>query len=175
MKCDKLVDVGRRGFLRGGLMGAAGAAAATVLPTAPARAQTAMAMVDYPSARLANLSDLKVNEPINIAYPDAASPGVLMKLGTPVQGGAGPEGDVVAFSVLCPHKGFQLSYHAGDMTLNCPGHFSRFDCEAGGQQVWGHATQNLPQFDLRIDDKGEVFAEGVDELIYGRLSNVLES
>ena len=32
---------------------------------------------------------------------------------------------------------------------------------------------NLPQFILRIDDKGEIHAEGVDELIYGRLSNVL--
>ena len=59
-------------------------------------------------------------------------------------------------------------------TLNCPGHFSRFDCEAAGQQVWGHATNNLPQFDLRVDDKGDIYAEGVDELIHGRLSNVLQ-
>ncbi|TIQ53162.1 MAG: arsenate reductase (azurin) small subunit, partial [Mesorhizobium sp.] len=57
--------------------------------------------------------------------------------------------------------------------LNCPGHYSRFDCEAGGQQIWGQATQNLPQYLLRVDDKGDVFAEGLDELIYGRLSNVL--
>jgi arsenite oxidase small subunit len=66
-----------------------------------------------------------------------------------------------------------MSYNAGDMTLNCPGHFSRFDCEKGGQQIWGHATQNLPQFALRVDDKGDIYAEGADELIYGRLSNVL--
>jgi arsenite oxidase small subunit len=26
---------------------------------------------------------------------------------------------------------------------------------------------------LRIDDKGDIYAEGVDELLYGRLSNVL--
>ena len=37
----------------------------------------------------------------------------------------------------------------------------------------GQATQNLPQFALRVDDKGDIYAEGVDELIYGRLSNVL--
>lgn len=66
-----------------------------------------------------------------------------------------------------------MSYHSADKTLNCPGHFSRFDCEKGGQQVWGHATQNLPQFGLRIDEAGDIFAESVDELIYGRLSNVL--
>ena len=45
--------------------------------------------------------------------------------------------------------------------------------EAGGQQTWGQATQNLPQYMLRIDDKGDIYAEGADELIYGRLSNVL--
>ena len=113
--------------------------------------------------------------PHDIAYPDAASPGVLLKLGRPVEGGVGPEGDIVAFSTLCPHKGWQLQYHAADRTLNCPGHYSRFDCEAGRQEVWGHATQNLAQFQLRVDDKGHIYAEGVDELIYGRLSNVLDA
>jgi len=174
MKCNRLVDVGRRQFLRGGLVGAAGAAAATVLPSAPAEARgVALAMLDYPSNRLANIADLKVDQPMDIAYPDADSPGVLLKLGTPVTGGVGPDSDIVAFSVLCPHKGFNLSYNGGDKTLNCPGHYSRFDVEKGGQQVWGHATQNLPQFALRVDDKGDIHAEGVDDLIYGRLSNVL--
>ena len=67
-----------------------------------------------------------------------------------------------------------MSYHGADKTLNCPGHFSRFDCEKGDQQIWGHSTQNLPQFALRVDDKGDIYAEGADELIYGRLSNVLQ-
>jgi arsenite oxidase small subunit len=172
MKCNKLVDVGRRQFLRGSAIGAVGAAAAVVVAPAAAQAQS-LARLSYPSNRLANLADLKPNEPMDIAYPDAESPGVLLKLGSPVEGGAGPDGDIVAFSVMCPHKGWLLSYNAADKTLNCPGHFSRFDCEAGGQQTWGHATQNLPQFTLRVDDKGDIYAEGVDELLYGRLSNVL--
>ena len=172
MKGTRMVDAGRRQFLRGGLVGAAGAAAATVLPAGQARAQ-GLARVNYPSNRLANVADLVANEPMDIAYPDAESPGILIKLGTAVDGGVGPDGDIVAYSVLCPHKGWPLSYNAGDKTLNCPGHFSRFDCEKGGQQIWGHATQNLPQFNLRVDDKGDIFAEGADELIYGRLSNVL--
>ncbi|MGV8988739.1 MAG: arsenate reductase (azurin) small subunit [Cypionkella sp.] len=177
MKCNKLVDVGRRQFLRGGIAASAGAAASVVMGSGAATAQTTatpLAMVSYPSNRLGNLSDLTVNTPVDVSYPDENSPGILLKLGTKVEGGAGPDGDVVAFSVLCPHKGFPLSYHAEDKTLNCPGHYSRFDAESGGQQVWGHATQNLPQFELRIDDKGDIFAEGVDELIYGRLSNVLQ-
>ena len=170
-RCDAMVDVGRRRFLKGGAVAAAGAAAASAL-MGPARAQNA-ARVAYPSNRLANVADLKLNEPVDVAYPDADAPGVLLKLGAAVPGGAGPEGDIVGFTTICPHKGFPLAYNADDRTFNCPGHYSRFDPEKGGQQIWGQATQNLPQYTLRIDDKGDIYAEGVDELLYGRLSNVL--
>ncbi|WP_447411719.1 arsenate reductase (azurin) small subunit, partial [Clostridium perfringens] len=83
--------------------------------------------------------------------PDADAPGALLKLGRRVPGGAGPDGDIVGFSTACPHKGFPLTYNASDKTMNCPGHYSRFDCERGGQQIWGQSTQNLPQYALRID------------------------
>jgi arsenite oxidase small subunit len=174
-RCEKLVDVGRRAFFARTAAMAASAAAATALPQAPARAAPSLARVAYPSIRLANIKDLKKDEPINITYPDADSPGVLIKLGAPVEGGVGPDRDIVAFSTMCPHKGFPLFYRADDHSLNCPGHYSRFDVERGGEQIWGHATQNLPQFRLRIDEAGDIYAEAVDELIYGRLSNVLKS
>jgi arsenite oxidase small subunit len=172
-RCNRLVDVGRRQFLRGSAFAAAGAAAAVSLPATPAKAAPGLALVEYPLYRLANIVDLKPNEPLDVGYPDDNAPGVLLKLGTRVEGGAGPDGDIVGFSTICPHKGFPLNYNAEDRTLNCPGHYSRFDCEAGGLQIWGQATQNLPQYQLRVDDKGDIFAEGLDELIYGRLSNVL--
>jgi len=172
MKCMKMVDQGRRQFLRGGALAAAGAAVATVAP-GQARAAPANAQIDYPSSKLANVADLTINEPMDIEYPDADSPGALIKLGQPVEGGVGPDGDIVAYSVLCPHKGYFMSYNSDDRTLNCAGHFSRFDVEAGGQQVWGHATQNVPQFTLRVDEQGDIFAEGASDLIFGRPSNVL--
>lgn len=171
--CDRMVDVGRRKFMSGAGLAAAGVAVTSVVPGPQAKAAPAAARVDYPSNRLANVADLKVNEPLNVKYPDADAPGVLLKLGKKVPGGVGGDGDVVGFSTTCPHKGFPLSYNSGDRTMNCPGHYSRFDCEAGGQQVWGQATQNLPQYVLRVDNKGDIYAEGVDELLYGRLSNVL--
>ncbi len=74
---------------------------------------------------------------------------------------------MAAFSTLCPHKGFSLFDRAD-------GHYSRFDAERGGLQIFGHATQNLPQCRLRVDANGEIYAVAVDELIYGRLSNVRE-
>ena len=169
-KSDRLVDVGRRQFLSGGAAVAAGAAVTTVAQPGPAAAR---ARIDYPSSRLANISELSDNIPLDIAYPDADSPGVLVKLGRSVPGGVGPAADIVAYSVLCPHKGYQLLYSKADKTLNCPGHYSRFDAEMEGQQIWGQANQSLPKFDLRVDGAGDIFAEGVDELIYGRTSNVL--
>ena len=96
--CNRLVDVGRRQFLTGTGAAAAGAAAATVMPREAHAA--AKARVDYPSNKLANVKDLKVNDPVDITYPDADSPGVLIKLGTKVPGGSGPDGDIVAYSTF---------------------------------------------------------------------------
>lgn len=171
-RCAKLVDVGRRQFLRGGAIAAAGAATVGILAQS-AQAAPAKARVEYPANRLGNLKDLKVNEPFDVAYPDQDAPGVLLKLGKRVVGGVGPDGDIVGFTTVCPHKGFPMAYVAEDRTFNCPGHYSRFDPEKGGQQIWGQATQNLPQYALRVDGKGDIYAEGIDELLYGRLSNVL--
>ena len=171
-RCNALVDAGRRQFLTRAGAVAAGVAAAAV-PAREAKAAPDPARVVYPSNRLASVRDLKVNEPLNVSYPDSDAPGVLLKLGARVPGGVGPDGDIVGFSTICPHKGFPLSYNKSDHTLNCPGHYSRFDCDAGGQQIWGQATQNLPQYTLRVDASGDIYAEGLDELLYGRLSNVL--
>jgi arsenite oxidase small subunit len=171
-RCDLKVDMGRRFFLRGGAAIAVGAAASAA-GQGEAEAKPAPALLDYPARKLASLSQLKLNEPLEVTYPDADAPGVLLKLGKRVEGGVGPEGDIVGFSTVCPHKGFPLAYNKSDRTLNCPGHYSRFDCEAGGQQVWGQATQNLPQYVLRVAANGDITAEGIDELLYGRLSNVL--
>ena len=174
-RCDKLIDAGRRAFFARTAAVAVGAAATTAIPSITARAAPSLALVNYPSTKLANIRNLKVNEPKDITYPDADSPGVLLKLGSRVEGGVGPDGDIVAFSILCPHQGFPLAYSASDKTLSCPGHYSLFDVEKGGLQIWGHATQNLAQFRLVVDQAGDIHAVAVDELIYGRLSNVLKS
>mgnify|MGYP001161563585 FL=1 len=166
-RCQRLVDEGRRSFLRGSAASVGTIAAATILQTKKVEAS------NFPSNKLANVKDLKTNVPLDINYPDEDSPGVLLKLGSKVEGGVGPDGDIVAYSVLCPHKGYPLNYNDADKVFNCPGHYSVFDAEKGGLQVWGQATQNLPQFKLKISSGGDIFAEGVDELIYGRLSNVL--
>ena len=169
---NRPVELGRRQFLRGGATAAAAATAAGMIPRT-AEATPALARITYPSVRLVNINQLKVDQPVQIQYPDKDSPGVIIKLGRKVEGGVGPDGDIVAFSTLCPHKGYPLGYVAADKTLNCPGHYSRFDCEKGGLEIWGHATQNLAQFELRVAQNGDISAVAVDETIYGRLSNTL--
>jgi arsenite oxidase large subunit len=68
-----MVDVGRRQFLSGASMAAAGVAAATV--AVPQSKAAPPARLNYPSNRLANVSDLKANEPLNVSYPDNDAPG----------------------------------------------------------------------------------------------------
>jgi arsenite oxidase small subunit len=172
---EEEINPGRRRLLVGGAAFTVSGAACSLLSSQQAFAKRHRGPNIYPSNRIGNIKDLKVDVPIAITYPDDASPGILLKLGRPVEEGVGPDHDIVAFSTLCPHKGVRLNYVAADKSLNCKAHQSRFDCEKGGQEIWGHATQNLPQFTLRIDRHGDIFAEGVDELIYGRLSNVLVS
>ncbi len=173
MKCDRLVKLGRREFLTRGAVTIASTAATTAGTLTSASAGQVRGK--FPSTRLANTKQLNSNEPLEIDYPDSASPGVLIKFDERVPGGAGPDSNIVAYSVLCPHKGYPLLYAPDDKTFNCPGHYSRFDAELEGQQIFGMSNQSLPKFLLRVEANGDIFAEGVDELIYGRTNNLLES
>ncbi len=104
-KCGMSFDVGRRAFLNGAGLVTFGAAAATIVPT-ESKAAPEQALVAYPLLRLATLANSKSTKPSTSTYPDGDAPGVLLKLGKRVMHGVGPDGDVVAFSATCPHKGF---------------------------------------------------------------------
>jgi arsenite oxidase small subunit len=99
---------------------------------------------------------------------------VLLKTGSRVEGGVGPDGDIVAFSTLCTHMGCPVFYEAATKTFKCPCHYSIFDAEKGGQMICGQATESLPRIVLRYNPKeGTVSAVSVSGLLYGRQSNVL--
>ena len=171
--CDKLVDSGRRKFLTGASVAAVGAAASAVM-TPQAKAAPAAARVVYPSNRLGNVHDLKVNEPLSVAYPDDDAPGVLIKLGTRVPSGVGPDGDIVGFSTVCPHKGFPLAYNKGRSDAELSRSLLAFRraklaaSKPGAMQL--RTSRNTSCASM---SNGDIYAEGVDELLYGRLSNVL--
>jgi arsenite oxidase small subunit len=164
----------RREFLKVSGTVAATAGVAAMPSAAEAATARGRATLPYPTKPVAKAAALPVNAPQAFTYPDASSPCTLVKLGKRVPGGVGPDGDIVAYSVLCTHMGCPVSYNESQRTFRCPCHFSTFDAELGGQMICGQATENLPQIELRYNaNDGSVSAVGVIGLIYGRQSNIL--
>lgn len=171
-------NLSRRSFLK--LSGGSGmAAAASLAPFASANAQTAAAgaipgTLDYPSTTVTAARQLTVDAPLPFSYPDEQSPCTVIKLGSPVPGGVGPDRDIVAYSILCTHMGCPTTYDTETRTFKCPCHFSEFDAEKAGQMICGQATENLPRVLLQYDESSDtVSAVGIDGLIYGRQANII--
>ena len=172
IETDDVAQPGRREFIVAGAVGAAGLVAAQALPHGAQAATGSTETAAYPVVEVAQLADLAPGATIDFAYPDDDSPALLIRLPEPADGGIGPEGDIVAYSILCTHKGCPVSYKAAHKMLICPCHWSTFDPAKAGALVIGQASQGLPRIHLRIaGDK--VQAVGVDGLIYGRHTHIL--
>lgn len=128
----------------------------------------------YPRVRIARQADLEEGRPIDFTYPLPEFGNFVVKLGVPAQQGVGPGQDIVAFNYLCSHMGCPLNgqyKHDHKMLGPCPCHFSRFDLARNGQLIFGQATQSLPQILLEAS-AGDVYAVGVQGLLYGRADNL---
>jgi len=175
--------VSRRKFL----LYSGAATAAIIVPitlfpgTSHALEQTGR-VVGYPRKFIANLADVKDNQPLGFNYPDelANSQCMLVKLGgVRAGGGIGRQQDLVAFSYLCTHQGgpLQGTYQVtGEhRTLGqCPFHLSLFDLRRHGIIVSGQAYESLPQVLLELE-QDKIYAVGMFGLIFGRSSNLMES
>lgn len=133
-------------------------------------------MATYPHKKIAKLSELKTDTPLDFEYPDegAFAQSVLVKLGTEAGGGIGPEKDVVAFNNFCTHQGGNLSgtYKGDTKSLGaCPLHLSTYDLTRHGILISGQAYQSLPQVLLEVDGD-DIYAVGVFGLIFGRYDNL---
>jgi arsenite oxidase small subunit len=159
----------RRDFIKIGSTGVAGLVAAPSLTTAP---PANAAPPRYPVVAVAPLKDIAAGASLAFAYPDPASPAVLLRLSEPAANGIGANRDIVAYSTLCTHKGCPVSFKPERKMLICPCHWSTFDPAKAGTLVIGQASQHLPQIELRVTN-GVVEAVGVSGLIYGRHTNVV--
>jgi arsenite oxidase small subunit len=167
--------------IRGGTPGAAALGAAAEAPENPdfvfdQEAVPAIAE-SHPRALVAKVGDLKVDQPIDFKYPTEKTNAALFRLGKPVAGGVGPDGDIVGFLTDCTHMGCPLRglYKPDKQILGpCACHFTTFDLALRGQVIIGQATENLPQVLLDIDGD-EIFAVGTLGLAYGFRDNLADA
>lgn len=158
----------------------AGGAALTIVGLGPLGGGfaegAALQVASYPRKRLGRVSALRNDQPVSVTYPwdDHYSAGMLVKLGVPAGGGAGPDQDIVAFSTLCTHMGGPLGgqYRGTWKVLGpCPFHLTTFDLTKHGMVAAGQATESLPQ--IVLETKGdEIWATGVMGLIFGYHANL---
>jgi arsenite oxidase small subunit len=125
----------------------------------------------YPRKRIAGTADLKPGQPVDFEYPLKGQRSVLLDIGEAVPGGVGDNSSIVAYSVLCQHMGCPVAYRAKQKDFLCSCHQSRYDPAREGFVVQGVAQRPLPRIALELDGE-DVFAVGVDGLIYGYRANL---
>ena len=160
--------VSRREFVKISISSSLAAGIAPALAASPANDTQR----EPPVTNVAQLDALKIDSPIAFAYPDENSPAVLLRLRGAAIGGIGPGDTIVAYSILCTHKGCPVSYRPERKMMICPCHWSSFDPAKAGQMVIGQGSQALPQIKLRLQG-GTIQAIGIEGLIYGRHTNIL--
>ena len=142
--------------------------------TSTTSTSTASPSPGFPQLMIANLSDLVESQPVSFNYPLEETPNILVKLGVKAAGGVGPDGDIVAYSVVCQHLGCitaflptgsgpacASSYKAPGPEGYCCCHGSIYDLVNGAAVVGGPAPRPLPQVILSIDASGNINAIGM--------------
>lgn len=128
----------------------------------------------YPRIRVGSVEELGDGDIESFEYPLDGTTNFLTSLDGEAWGGVGPGGSIVAFSDICTHMGCSVSGNVKpeqEVAGPCPCHFTTFDLSKNGLVVVGPATTNLPQVRLEVED-GDIYATGVDGLIYGRRHNL---
>lgn len=140
-----------------------------------------------------NYHALKKEETYLFNYPYKGTPCFLIRHAEPTKrdvklfaedktpyiwnGGAGTEGDLVAYSAICPHqlthptpetsfisyvaKGGKTMATKEDSVIVCSSHMSAFRSKEGAKVVAGPAPQPLASIFLEVDKEGNIFASAV--------------
>lgn len=128
----------------------------------------------YPRIRVGSVDDLSTGDVETFNYPLTSKSNFLTRIDGTAWQGVGPENSIVAYSSLCTHMGCAVSEQVKpdkEMAGPCPCHYTTFDLSKGGLVIGGAATTNLPQVRLDVED-GDIYATGVDGLVYGQRHNL---
>lgn len=149
-------------------------ATASTSSASSSTATTSTSSSPFPNLMIAHISDLVVSKPVSFNYPLEETPNILVKLGVKAAGGVGPEGDIVAYSVICQHLGCVVAYiptgtgPACDASYKAPGpeaycccHGSSYDLVNGAAVLGGPAPRPIPQVMLSVDASGDIYAVGM--------------
>lgn len=194
------VDQKRRTFLKG-LLGlsiltaiAGTGAISAYIGTSPPGTK-----LQYPKVKIANISELKSLQDkglpavIPFCYPLTSEPNLLIKVGSPVKDGVGPDQDIVAFSRVCQHLGCTIAclpnypsdkcnggYYLEigppylptkySKVMFCPCHGSIYDITDDAKVLGGPAPRPLPRVILEYDNTTvDIYAVGMEgPVILGR-------
>ena len=129
----------------------------------------------FPRVKVANTSDLVGGQTVTFNYPLEETPNVMAKLGEKAEGGVGPDGDIVAFSLVCQHLGCIIGYvptggsplcnsgyNASGPVGYCCCHGSVYDLANGAKVLSGPAPRPVPQVALEYDSStGDIYAIGM--------------
>jgi arsenite oxidase small subunit len=102
----------------------------------------------WPRVKIANASSL-TSTPLRFNYPLVDTPNVLVKVGKKVDGGVGPDSDILAYSAVCQHLGCIYAVVQPGGSPPCKPSFtaSEFEgycCCHGGQYLLEHGAQVVP-------------------------------
>jgi len=173
---------GRRDFLK--LILAAGyvsviAAAASVFRflayVPPPNAGGGTTQLTWPRVKLTDMKSLEISKPLRFNYPLVNTPNLLVKLGTSVENGVGPDKDLVAYSTICQHLGCYLAFQPANTSPPCNSafktstaegycccHGGEYDFTRGAKVIGGPPPRPVPAVKLDYDPTtGEIYAVGM--------------
>ncbi len=166
------VDEEKRNFLKGmialGALIVVGGLAKPILDYATVSGEV---VTTFPKVKVANISQLEVNQPVIFNYPLSNEPNFLVMLSQPAEYGIGPQKNVVAFSAICEHYGciyhFRTSlapYGGPDVPGgHCPCHGSLYNFLEDAKVVGGPAPCPVPRVILELDSStGDIYAVGME-------------
>lgn len=166
------VDDERRRFLKAmiavGAVVAIGGIAKPLLDYATVSESTA---TTFPRVKVANVSQLSVNNPLVFNYPLTNEPNYLVMLSQAAEYGVGPDSNIVAFSAICEHYGCiyhftaSLAQQGGPNVPGgyCPCHGSMYNYLEDAKVVGGPAPCPVPRVVLEYDSStGDIYATGME-------------